>query len=294
MSVSLLDTREPRAQTRVRPTAGSEQAEKAIAGFVRRHRLGSYLFGALFLSWTSVVAVAAAMGFEFRDRTAIPVLLAMVPGPMISAVVVTALADGRQGLRDLRARLTKWRVGAKWYLFALIMPVVTLSVLGALACLVDDAYTPSFNIAFILIGTVAGTFEEIGWTGVATPALLRRHSPLAAALMLGVVWSAWHVLADGITNEPTLWASLWFPKFATVFIVGLIAWRVVMTYVYSHTESVFVGIILHGFYTGTLGAFKPADATDAQYVIWNAAVALVICVVAVLVTMTMRKKARLR
>ena len=65
-----------------------------------------------------------------------------------------------------------------------------------------------------------------------------------------------------------------------------------MTYVYSHAKSIFVGVILHGSYTGSLVAFKP-DATDAQYVIWNAAMALALCAVAAVVAMRMRKEARL-
>jgi membrane protease YdiL (CAAX protease family) len=288
--MSLVDTRRqtpPRASLSV----GPQRPTGPLAGLVRRHRAGWYVFGALLASWTGVFAVAALMGFEFRDRSVISLLFAMVAGPTISALIVTSVADGREGLRALRAGLTKWRVEPKWYLVALIMPAVTLGVLVTLAWLVDDAYTPNLDIGFILIGTVAGTFEEIGWTGVATPALLRRHTPLVAALMLGVVHSVWHVLPDGITNEPTWWSSLWFPKFAATFIVGLIALRVVMTYVYSHAKSIFVGVILHGTYTGSLVAFKP-DTTDAQYVIWNAAMALALVVVAIVVTMKMRKEAR--
>lgn len=286
--MSLVDTREhPPASVSI----GLQRPTGRLAEFVRRHRFGSYALGAIVVSWTGAFAIAASMGFDFRDRSAPSLLFAMVAGPTISALIVTSLADGKQGLRALRAALTKWRVEPKWYLFALIMPAITLGVLVTLAWLVDDAYTPSLDIGFILFATVAGTFEEIGWTGVATPALLRRHAPLLAALMLGVVHSVWHVLPDGITNEPTWWSSLWFPKFAATFIVGLIALRVVMTYVYTHTKSLFVAVILHGSYTGSLVAFKP-DTTDAQYVIWNAAMAFALVVVAVLVAMKMRKEAQ--
>jgi membrane protease YdiL (CAAX protease family) len=38
--------------------------------------------------------------------------------------------------------------------------------------------------------------EEIGWRGFALPVLLRDSKPLGAALVLGVVWSLWHLPID--------------------------------------------------------------------------------------------------
>ena len=43
-------------------------------------------------------------------------------------------------------------------------------------------------------------FEELGWTGFATPTLRRRNRVLATGLIVGVLWGAWHFLV-------TLWGS---------------------------------------------------------------------------------------
>jgi hypothetical protein len=50
------------------------------------------------------------------------------PGPLFAALVVTAVVDGR-GLRALRNRLLRWRVGWRWYAIALGLPLAV--VLGA-------------------------------------------------------------------------------------------------------------------------------------------------------------------
>lgn len=98
--------------------------------------------------------------------------------------------------------------------------------------------------------------------------------------LLGGTWSAWHLLADAIANqEDATLGAFWFPRFATVFIVGLVAWRIVMTFVYSRTGSLFLAVRLHGFYTGSLGAFQPASSNE-YYVAWTAVMALPLCLVA--------------
>jgi membrane protease YdiL (CAAX protease family) len=48
----------------------------------------------------------------------------------------------------------------------------------------------------LAVGFVAGSFEEIGWTGFASTRLLERHGLGQAGLTLGLVWAFWHLLAD--------------------------------------------------------------------------------------------------
>jgi membrane protease YdiL (CAAX protease family) len=46
----------------------------------------------------------------------------------------------------------------------------------------------------LLLGGSLG--EEIGWRGFLLPELLRRMSPVAASITLGVVWGLWHLPID--------------------------------------------------------------------------------------------------
>ena len=54
----------------------------------------------------------------------------------------------------------------------------------------------------------SGLFEELGWTGFATPHLLARHGWLAAGLTLGVLWATWHVAAD-VPDNAAAWGDQW-------------------------------------------------------------------------------------
>ena len=57
-------------------------------------------------------------------------VLAMVLGPGLAGILLTALIDGRAGLREFRSRLLRWRVGARWYAVALLTaPILITAVL---------------------------------------------------------------------------------------------------------------------------------------------------------------------
>ena len=55
----------------------------------------------------------------------------ILAGPTLSAFIMTATTEGREGVRRLLGRLVLWRVGFRWYLFALIGAALIM-VLGTM------------------------------------------------------------------------------------------------------------------------------------------------------------------
>jgi hypothetical protein len=57
----------------------------------------------------------------------------MIPaGPFIAALIVAAATGGREGTKNLLLRMLQWRVGARWYALALLLPIgVTLGAAAA-------------------------------------------------------------------------------------------------------------------------------------------------------------------
>jgi membrane protease YdiL (CAAX protease family) len=132
------------------------------------------------------------------------VYLSLLAGPLciaLASILVIALAFGRAGLRDLRSRLFRWRVGVRWYAVALLTaPLLQTAILFAFS-LTSQAFLPdiitaedkaSLLVGGLVAGLVAGFFEEIGWTGFATAELRKRHGVLATGLIVGLLWGVWH------------------------------------------------------------------------------------------------------
>jgi membrane protease YdiL (CAAX protease family) len=119
--------------------------------------------------------------------------------PATSALILTLIYSGKAGVKKLFSRFKIWRVGAKWWLVAIFVYPTILVLAGILFNLYAPQsvtlmpITIDVLIANIIFLTIATLGEEIGWRGVALPELQKKYSPLKASLILGLLWSAWHI-----------------------------------------------------------------------------------------------------
>jgi len=83
--------------------------------------------------------------------------------------------------------------------------------------------------------------EEIGWRGFALPVLLNQFSPLKASLILGIIWSLWHLPIDLIYGFGTQGISGIIMRLLFVCPMSII-----ITWFYIHTEKpILSALILH-------------------------------------------------
>lgn len=166
----------------------------------------------------------------------------MVPGTV--AVIMAWRDGGRAQVKALLRRAVDWHVVEHrgWFLVAIVVPfgitALSLVVLGARGAPLP---TPQFPVlvavASLLIYLVAGTFEELGWTGFATDPLLARWHTLAASLFLGVVMAAFHIVPLWQHGRPTTWILWWC--------LSTGALRVLQVWLYANTGSVFAVALMH-------------------------------------------------
>ena len=250
-----------------------------------RHPLIGYFALAYGISWGGIVIVLGSTDFDLANLRPLDtglIFVLMLLGPSTSGLAMTARLAGRAGPRRLWSSLARWRVGARWYALALLsMPVVLLAVLWPLGAFLDPAFAPRFQWPLFAIGLVAGGFEEVGWTGYATPRLLARLRPFMAGLSLGLVWALWHVLVDFRQNFNTMGIA-WLLEFAVLYVAALTAYRVLMTWVYANTQSLSLAMLMHASYTGWLLVLYPATSFE-QGMVWQTAFALVLWLIVAVV-----------
>jgi membrane protease YdiL (CAAX protease family) len=178
------------------------------------------------------------------------IAIASFVGPFLSAFIMTGITEGREGVGRLLRQLVLWRVGFRWYLFALIgLPaIMVLSVIflpGALASFQGLAtLSPLFLLAlFVYVFFLGGPMgEEPGWRGFALPRLQRRYGPLVGSLILGPIWAFWHL--------PLFWAPAWNlpPTILNIvmFVIAATAFTIVMTWVFNNTKgSLLIAVLVH-------------------------------------------------
>lgn len=93
-----------------------------------------------------------------------------------------------------------------------------------------------FIVPFAIIG---GGLEEIGWRGFLLPKLLERFSPTIATLVVGCVWSIWHIPMWFVVGSHQ--QKLMFIPFA----ISCIATSFIMTPLFCKTKSIWLCILLH-------------------------------------------------
>jgi membrane protease YdiL (CAAX protease family) len=179
-------------------------------------------------------------------------------GPMISAMVVSAVTDGRAGLKRLLGGLLKWRVPLRYYAFAVLAPIglfglavlLNRAITGAwpdLRLLGQIDYLPYLGIPGVLglWFLTYGLGEETGWRGFALPRLQRSYPAAHAGLMLGFLWACWHLPAFFFRDTYIEMGVLGFP----MLVVSVMFASVVFTWLYNSTSgSLPIVILFHIFF----------------------------------------------
>ena len=193
--------------------------------------------------------------------------------PALAAVLFVALTAGRRGLAELGRRLLLWRIGWRWYVVIVTIPLgiaLSTAVIYALTGGQFSAGLPlSMDLPLPLIPLIIGIRlltdgigEEIAWRGVALPQLLRQMNGVTASVILGIVWASWHLPLIFTIGAPMANNSI-----ALLFVL-LPAESVVYTWLYQHTRT---SILAAGLFHALIGfwaiASPAAEATGRPQLI---------------------------
>lgn len=242
---------------------------RSAASFLRRDDVLAYFLLTFFISWSGALAVVfrtVTTGQSISKTTGLIIFPIMLAGPFASGLLLSGMQHG--GLRDLAAKLRTWRVGLGWYALLLLPPILIMAVLYFLKMAVSPVFSPNDFYFGILFGIPAGVLEEIGWTGYVYPRMSARWKPLSAALLLGLLWSLWHLPAINFLGASAPHGAYWF-RFFLAFGFAMTAMRVLICWLYLNTKSVLMAQLMHISSTASLVIFSP-HVTPAQEAMWYA------------------------
>ena len=116
---------------------------------------------------------------------------------------MAGLADGWAGLRDIGARLIRWRVSWVWYALAVAVPLgvhavaVGLNIGAGASAPALDVLSPWYALPLAvgmhIVSPMGGPLmEEPSFRGFAQPELQRTRSRLGATAIMALAISGWH------------------------------------------------------------------------------------------------------
>lgn len=231
---------------------------------IRNHPVIAFFALVCVVAWGLWWGIAAAVP-TFEMGHSLPGAWA----PVISALFITAWLNGREGVKQLVRRWAKWRVPWPLYAFALF----SLGAIGMLAVALDllmGGAPPSISemashigmdtndpiellavmpVVFLVICFGGPLAEELGWRGFAQERLQQTIGPAWAGVLVGLVWSLWHIpltrlLPSAYVNLPLAWFLPW--------VVALGIWQ---AWLYARSNgSVLLCLLLHAQANLVIGA----------------------------------------
>lgn len=160
----------------------------SVFSFFKRNPFALFVLLAYLISWSIVLPTGG---------------LLLSWGPMLGALIVVGLTQGKSGVKAWLSQVTQRSAGLGWYLLAVAIPLGITFTTVALNILLGARISPRFDLNAALRGVplllvVGGQWEEPGWTGYALPKMLKRFNKvpcgvLVAALVVASVRTAWHL-----------------------------------------------------------------------------------------------------
>jgi membrane protease YdiL (CAAX protease family) len=260
-----------------------------------------YFILVFIISTGAVLILLSPNGLPAAADQKITVGMAILLGPSIAGILLTGLASGKAGFRELLSRLLRWRVSVRWYAAALLTAPLTAGAVIFAFSLFSSDFAPNImtsnDKAALLLQNIPGAlivafFEELGWTGFAIPQMRKRFGIFAAGLITGLFWGLWHF--------PLFWERDSFSGALSlaVLLACLFSWlpayRIIMSWVYDHTRSLLVVMLMHVSLVITVTVIDPPVTGESllAYVLVRAAL-LWICAAAVTAAVRRAEPAKL-
>jgi CAAX protease family protein len=238
-----------------------------------------FFFITYLASW---LLFCAAAYFNVRPESRAPRIYSLadllyLPGaimPSLVAIALTLLEQGRVGVAELLRGIGRWRVGLRWYLFALtFFAVIKLAAAGLQRMM--TATWPAFGqlpwymiLVAIVVSTPVQAGEEVGWRGYALPRLAKRVGFPTAGIVVGVIWGCWHLPFFFIPGSDNYGQS--FP----MYLLAVTALSVVLTFLYWRTNgSLLLPMLMHAAINNSAGIASSASITNNPFALRNSILA---------------------
>ena len=191
-----------------------------------------------FLFLSGMVKMPAGIGtpdIDLGSAWPLIILSLLSPyGPTIAAFVMTAVTEGKPGVKALWRRFWNRNLSIKWLVVILLFFPVLRLLANLVSRTLDGQVYPfltwpnqpwMFIPPLITNGLIhGGLSEEFGWRGYVLPRFQAKWNALVSSLVLGVIWGVWHLplLQAGMSSansvaELVLWQTLVAIFFTWVF-----------------------------------------------------------------------------
>jgi membrane protease YdiL (CAAX protease family) len=235
-----------------------------MKNFLKQHSLIVGLVLMFLYTWTLDLSNSGVLPFK------VPFFVAITLGWgfIFVSLFMTWLTLGKDEMVRLFKRFFIWRMDWKWWLVAiLLMPALRFAAIPLTTWLTGvpaDYSHPMIRdvvpldaplLALVvpwLVFEILTNGEEMGWRGYVLPRLQAKYNALVSSLIVGAIWSIWHLpkfFGTGLGGERSF---VWFT-------VAHLALAVSYTWLYNNTRGSLLLVALFHATENTAGMFLPVQ-----------------------------------
>ena len=239
-----------------------------------------------------ITAALIVLYLHIQASASLFLLLLVLINAVIAAFIISGGLFSRKGIKELLGKLYIGKVNWKWYILALFL-IPVFMVITAIYCTLHAGISLKALIPQLSFGGISSVIitcgyvtlvrgplrEEIGWRGFALPRLQYRYSPLIATLILGIIWTVWHlplhltgIYAGGIGG----FIERFYYNVGITFLI---------TWIYNHSKgSLLLTTFFHTSFNSTATVFIfPAGINGSSFML---IISILINIAAIIVIFT--------
>jgi len=206
-------------------------------------------------------------------------LFLMPFGPTIAAFLVTGFTEGKAGVKALWNRFWNFRIGWRWWLAVILVPVILQGIPHLLLRMFENFHLSTYyfrnpwQIVPMLIFSVivGGLSEEFGWRGYALPRLQARWDALTSSLILGAIWALWHLplwfIGPSIRHTPIL-----------PWVTAHILLSVFYTWIFNNTNGNILAVVLFHAWSDKVPEIFQATYHPYYWIVQILAIAIILAI----------------
>lgn len=180
--------------------------------------------------------------------------------PTIMAFIVVHVLYNDEDEKTFYRNLLDFKQPFIYYAFALLMPIALGLIFTVLSFLTgktafSQVSSPFQFFIFFFPAIIFGGLEEVGWRGILQERLSNKIKPLPLAIIIGLIWGAWHMpmfLIPDLGNTPAGYLP---------FVLQGIILSMIITYLYAKTASIPLTVFCHAAINaaGSMGLLMPFE-----------------------------------
>jgi hypothetical protein len=202
-------------------------------------------------------------------------------GPLVAAFAVTGLTEGHEGVRRFWRRFWDVRLPGVWLLLSFLLPLLLIALPRFIVVPLGYplqlfwASQPAVLLGWLLNNFTrsGGISEEFGWRGYALPRLQAKWNALVSSIVLGVIWTVWHLPLWFLAGSSQQGSSFW------LFLASLVLTSILYTWLFNNARgSILVAVVFHAVGNTVSQMFPEPTANLFYWVVLGLTVVLVVAI----------------